>query len=744
MKTHIRDSLGLCDHNIFREVCDSMPKDSTIPLNLVTVRDSTLFTWDFQNNCVFSIQIKGARNKNVENIHQKLLPLHPPLFSPTSLVCNESKTLLAVVGSNGILVLELPHKNSPYDRRDDNKEVIYSRSFSLDERLLSCSDIIKVNQVKFHPGSVDDSHILALTSDNMLRLYQIENREAINLAVFSVGEKPRGMFPGSNTAFLDIYGEIAVDFDFGFPEIVKETSVSQIQSLVPSVRTPDRELMSFNNKSRSGVKITPKIFDESDGIESKNNKNEELIWPVYILRGNCEIYSININLKKGANSALRGPYKIYGQPNFIDSEEACTIICLKTVPEIFSVATSIGTITNLLLLDNKSSEDDNRPSILKSVPTKELFVFERIELELWLSLQQDLNESVVKCKNFVFLHKDESKVSQFFAVHNGGVHSVNISCVEELQNYIFGPEDSSPTSDIFIHPSTAEYLVCTKTANSNKTNTVIGFSLYYHPTSVIVLLSDSSVITLGILSSPVIRKSDDKFTKEVTDNLDVQSPLKKMLTDSFDAYIQKILKKASSQPILKLSSASNNSPEECYDLLQTASQMFREKYFPQFNKVRDELEKRTHTLKLLKQSQKEELEKMSVAKTELRIQAGNLAEKYEDLKDKQDELLTRCEQLLMMVSRKKLEASDAEKNFMADLQSFGRNSVVYDKTVKNLEKKWQYQQLQIEKWKSDEAKKVTNISEIQAATIKNALQESSQKIQEMIKEVRQFKKKFEK
>ena len=40
------------------------------------------------------------------------------------------------------------------------------------------------------------------------------------------------MFPGSKTTFLDIYGEIAVDFDFGFPEISSEkTGLEDFQDL---------------------------------------------------------------------------------------------------------------------------------------------------------------------------------------------------------------------------------------------------------------------------------------------------------------------------------------------------------------------------------------------------------------------------------------------------------------------------------------------------------------------------------
>lgn len=43
-----------------------------------------------------------------------------------------------------------------------------SRSHSLDERLLACSHV-EVRQVRFHPGSINDTHIVVLTSDNVLR-----------------------------------------------------------------------------------------------------------------------------------------------------------------------------------------------------------------------------------------------------------------------------------------------------------------------------------------------------------------------------------------------------------------------------------------------------------------------------------------------------------------------------------------------------------------------------------------------
>nr|CAI5829545.1 unnamed protein product [Callosobruchus analis] len=58
---------------------------------------------------------------------QKLLPLHPPLFTPEFVIVNEFGTLLVVAGPCGVLVLQLPERCPPYGAFDNNKEVVYCR-----------------------------------------------------------------------------------------------------------------------------------------------------------------------------------------------------------------------------------------------------------------------------------------------------------------------------------------------------------------------------------------------------------------------------------------------------------------------------------------------------------------------------------------------------------------------------------------------------------------------------------------
>lgn len=76
-------------------------------------------------------------------------------------------------------------------------------------------------------------------------------------------------------------------------------------------------------------------------------------------------------------------------------------------------------------------------------------------------------------------------------------------------------------------------------------------------------------------------------------------------------------------------------------LLQRASQVFRESYFPTHEEARLELEKRVKALILLKHYQQNEILKMTQEKQKLQDKAGYLAEKYEDIKDKQEDLTKR-------------------------------------------------------------------------------------------------------
>ncbi|KAJ8951120.1 hypothetical protein NQ318_021564 [Aromia moschata] len=559
----------------------------------------------------------------------------------------------------------------------------------------------------------------------MLRLYQIENNEALNVSVFAVGEKPGGVFPGSKTPFLDIYGEIGVDFDFGHPEISEKTLIYDSEYNNGAVFTKfdsgiEEKKSLITIQTQTPEKIVPRN-PTAKTREQNKKKWSDLTWPVYILRGDSRVYSINIDLNKRSKAVLKGPLPM---TSFDAGDgEACSIICLNSSPQVACIAMSNGTLYHSYLLDieeetyDKMRDCSNTPS---EVPTKEIVGFETVELELGLATTEDDFEAKYKCP--IRLHVDESRTGRYFATHSAGVHSVTITSLDDLQSFVNGPEDVDPAPDLFQSSSTAEYLLCTKTSVSERANPVLGFSLYYEPTSVITLLNDGSLVTLAILYASLPPKIEDLRIK---DDEEFNSPLKKMLKEPFDQYIQKILMKASSQPLLKLSSSTTQSQEQYYELLQRVAQAFREDYFKHHTKAREEIDKRIQTLNMLKKNQQREIEMMNNEREVLQEKASNVAEKYEDIKDKQDELLKRCENLLLMVSRKKYEPSDAEKAFMDELTVGSEKTAGYGLVIDKIKNKMKYQQIQMENWKAQEVKKVAAINETHANTIRNNLQETN-------------------
>lgn len=109
-----------------------------------------------------------------------------------------------------------------------------------------------MRQVRFHPASQNNTHVVILTSDNCLRyvnifikflelrnsvvyvtityfsivfrLYNVADT-VVAIGVYTVGQKPTGVMPGTKSFLLGLLGETAVDFDFGPPELDDEQSV---------------------------------------------------------------------------------------------------------------------------------------------------------------------------------------------------------------------------------------------------------------------------------------------------------------------------------------------------------------------------------------------------------------------------------------------------------------------------------------------------------------------------------------
>ncbi|GJQ81308.1 putative nuclear pore complex protein [Trypoxylus dichotomus] len=67
------DFLCLNDHQLFKDLRETLPKNIKKTQNIMCVKDDVLYTWDLQDNCILTLNIKAARSDESEGvIHQKV------------------------------------------------------------------------------------------------------------------------------------------------------------------------------------------------------------------------------------------------------------------------------------------------------------------------------------------------------------------------------------------------------------------------------------------------------------------------------------------------------------------------------------------------------------------------------------------------------------------------------------------------------------------------------------------------
>ncbi|KAI4454450.1 nucleoporin nup84-related [Holotrichia oblita] len=580
------------------------------------------------------------------------------------------------------------------------------------------------------------------------RLYKIENGENHAVGTYQIGVQPMGRFPKTKISFLEAFGDVAVDFDFAPPELQPgEPFVEKGSKTIDNENTISEKLedlsITYSNLSTnalSSTKIYPKRVTFDD--ESKPVRKQPVVitnsvkWPVLVLYGNGDVYVTYVGLKSiGTPTAIKGPLPMLPNVDEDFEQDFCSILCLQSTPPIVCLANCGGTLLHTVLLpledDYEFTPDENRPNFVEN-PDKALYMFETVKLELGLATSaEDVGHN---CP--ILLHRNVGKVGHYFASHETGIHSININCVDDLHKFVAQTNVETPEPDLFNLTSTAEYLICTKMATSEEVNPVIGFAIYYNPPSILALLGNGQLVSLTLAALFMIPTPDVL----PTDNLETMtSPLKQMLSEPFDVVIQKILKQSTTQPILKLpSTGPEPTQQECYELLQRASHVFREEYFKNHTKAREEIEKRLKTLTKLKEIQKSDIEKIMKEKQKLQDKAESLAEKYEDIKDKQEEMSKRCEKLLILIAKRKAEPSNAEKEFMKELNDGEGKIETYKKAILKIKNVIKYQELQMKNWHQQNERE-NNLGNAQIDAIKPNLEDMTKKITTMISEVNEYK-----
>ncbi|KAK7873136.1 hypothetical protein R5R35_006360 [Gryllus longicercus] len=704
------DNLGLTNHRIFEILRDGLGSINTKTQNIIDCKGDVLYLWNPVEQNVLILNIKNVKEQNAGGTkYQTLLPSDPPSFAVEALRVNETGTQLALSGPRGAAVLELPRRWGPAGAFFGGKDVVPCRCRTLDERFFVCNPYVGVMRTRWHPGSETDSTLVVLTSENTLRVYETLGGAVSLQRVWALGPTPHGSLSSApRVPFLVGLGDTAVDFDFTPAELVP---------------------------------LTPQEERAEGSIAGSNST--AIQWPMLVLHGNGDVSKVVGSLKDDSACVVQGPLSMYPPAEDNYGADACSLLVLATVPPVVVIASCDGTLYHCALLPagddergRKSwSQFDSRFS--SQSPTVALYVLECVELELGLTLDDEVNS--LTCP--IHLHRHPVTNDRYLCSHDAGVHSVALPLIPYLEHFV-NTDDAftlleTPSTSL---ASVAEYVVCTRTSTTETPAPVLGLAFSQNPTVVVVmLLGSGEVLSLPLPTVILPELSSGSNQYQPPPGIEFTSPLKQILKEPFDTRIKNVLKRNSTQPILKLSSGGNPTPRETLELVARTTKTFREEYLLKHKQVREEIERRVRILKALKEHQVREVQALEAEKATLQQTAEKLAEKYEDAKDKQEELSKRAEQVLRIMVQKQPVVSTAEKKLAKDLEEIKERLEQFKKGLAQVQAKQNYHKEQVNEWQAQQRKRDVYLNQTRASTIRSTLVKVTEEIAELVRCVHSVK-----
>lgn len=403
------------------------------------------------------------------------------------------------------------------------------------------------------------------------------------------------------------------------------------------------------------------------------------------------------------------------------------------------LATSRGNLFHCIVLakDDESLETASQISDwsnFDSIPVDlALYVYENVQLELSL-LSQEEEKSPFDYP--LLLSHDNFSPSRYFCSHKAGIHSVSLPMVSQLAELARAPEESAMNSMPTEQESVVQHLVCTQLFAKNSPSPVQGLAMTFPPARLHCILSDNKVLSMSLSKSGV----SEPVPLLCQEN---SREIKGQFKEPFDKHIANLLQRSTNNPLIK-SSNSTLSMEECYEILARSNKVLKEEYILKQEKARLEIEKRVVGLKERKKQQKVSLQKLTEERFNLRDKAAQLSEKYEDLRDSEDNLISRIETVLNAIQRRLPVTSDSEVRMQRQLQSVERKVKDLTNALEQIKSKERYQMRQI-KHSQDNIKVKREMASAtldsnQAENMKEVLRQDGDQIAEMVKRLNGLKK----
>uniref|UniRef100_A0A8C5L5J8 Nucleoporin 88 n=1 Tax=Jaculus jaculus TaxID=51337 RepID=A0A8C5L5J8_JACJA len=673
--------------------------------NLVFGLGGELFLWDAQDSSFLVVRLRGlggGREEPPLSQYQRLLCINPPLFEIYQVLLSPTQHHVALIGIKGLMVLELPKRWGKNSEFEGGKTTVNCSITPVAERFFTSSTSLTLKHAAWYPSEILDPHIVLLTSDNVIRIYSLREPQTPTKVIVLSETEEESLILNKGRAYTASLGETAVAFDFG-----------------PLTAVPKN-------------------------IFGQKGKDEVVAYPLYILYENGETFLTYVSLlhSPGNIGKLLGPLPMHPAAEDNYGYDACAILCLPCVPNILVIATESGMLYHCVVLEGEEDDDqtvekswDSRVDLIPS-----LYVFECVELELALKLasgEDDPFGSDFSCP--IELHRVPRCPHKPDAQGGTGVGLIYIpSFVDE--------EDKDSLQELAAEQKCfVEHILCTKPLPCRQPAPIRGFWIVpdiLGPT-MICITSTYECLTRPLLSAvhpaspPLLCTREDVEVAESPLRILAETP------DSFEKHIRNILQRSVANPLFLRSSEKDLAPppEECLQLISRATQVFREQYILKQDLTMDEIQRR---VKLLCDQKRKQLDDLNYCREEryvfysfrksLREMAERLADKYEEAKEKQEDIMNRMKKVLHSFHSQLPVLSDSERDMKKELQLIPDQLRHLSNAIKQVTMKKDYQQRKMEKLLSPQKPTIT-LSAYQRKCIQSILKEEGEHIREMVKQI---------
>ncbi|XP_044285737.1 nuclear pore complex protein Nup88 [Varanus komodoensis] len=676
-----------------------------LPRDLLLGVGAELFLWDGERAAFYVLGLRGLGDEPGSlGRYQTLLCINAPFFEVYQTVLSPTQQHVALIGTKGLMVLELPKRWGKNSEFEGGKPTVNCSTTPIAERFFTSSTSLTLKHATWYPSETLEPHVVLLTSDNTIRIYSLSSPQTPVKVIALSDADEETLRLNKGRAYTALMGETAVAFDFG------------------------------------PLAVVPK------NIAGQQEKGEVLAYPLYILYENGETFLTYISLLHSAGNLgkLLGPLPMYPAAEDNYGYDACAILCLPCVPNTLVIATESGMLYHCVVLEGE--EDDEQMSV-KSWDSRtdlipSLYVFECVELELALKLAsregEEPLESDFSCP--IKLHRDPKCASRYHCTHDAGVHCIGLPWISKLHKFLGSDEeDKDSLQELGAEQKCfVEHILCTKPLPCRQPASIKGFwivSDILGPTMVCIT-STYECVTKPLLSTVHPACPPLLCTKE--ESQIAASPLRILAEsrDSFERHVRNILCRSSANPLLLKAADKESSPppEECLQLLSRATQVFREEYILKQDLAREEIQRRVKLLREQKTKQLEDLAYCREERKSLREMAECLADRYEEAKEKQEDVVNRMKKVLRSIHSQLPVLSDSEKDMKKELQTIQEQLRHLGNAIKQVKMKKDYQQRKMEKGTSPRKPSIT-LSAYQRKCIQTVLKEEGEHIQEMVKQI---------